>query len=606
MLTNVPDFIFRNAGSLSNQPALRYFPDLQSDETIYTWSDFLKITDKLAENLRAFGVRKQDNVAIFSPNMPHWIIADLAIMKLNAVTVPIFATNTAKQAGYILNETQAELIFVGGEEQYRTALEVYAQNTSSLRKIIVFDENVNIRHENSCHFNDFLKQTVEYSQSLQDETAANINKEDTAAIIYTSGTTGTPKGVMLTHENLLQTFQKHAARLNCSHKDHSLAFLPLSHIYEHGWTLFCLSLGMPVSFLRNPREVMEVLPMLKPTLMCSVPRLYQKIYSTVINKVETSSKFKRYLFHKSLQAGIRRHEKQNAGKSLNIFDKLRFIPADILVFKKLRNVFGGNMRLMPCGGAAVSPEVVQFFLAAGLPFIAGYGLTETTATIAFYPQKNVNTASVGQTLPGVEVKLGENNEILVKGETVMKGYYKKKEETENAFVNGWFRTGDIGEWDESGNLIVTDRLKDLMKTAGGKYIAPQHIERVITDDAYIDEAVVIAEDKPFATALLVPNFEALKKYAQSKNLPFSNNYDLVRLSKVKELYQQKLERLQKDLANFEKVKRFKLLDKGFNMHLNELTPTLKVRRKVVMAKFKHLIDEMYHRRTDGQQKKKRD
>lgn len=592
MKNNILHAIFENVQIHQHREALITKKNLDSPLSKYSWLEFENAVKQTAQALIQIGVNKYDNIAVFSQNMPQWTIADMAVMACGAVTVPLYPSNTADQAQYIMNEAEIKIIFVGNNEQYIKALELYAKENSKLQKIIVFDESVDIQHENSIQFNDFML-TAGSDLNDVEKRISDIRPDDLATIIYTSGTTGEPKGVMLTHGNFLQAFKIHDTRLHNDHTDLSVAFLPLSHVFERTWTFYALYKGMTNFYLPNPKDVVATCADIKPTVMCSVPRIYQKVHQTVLSQIEEGSPLKRKIFNWAMKTGKIQSRFTMSGQKPNMIQSIKHRIADALVLKKVRNVFGGKMRLLPCAGAPLSSEITEFLHAVGLPVVIGYGLTETTASVSVFPDLNFKYGSVGFALPEVYVKLGEENEIWVKGKTVMKGYYKKPEETAKVFDGEWFKTGDAGEIDELGHITVTDRLKDLMKTAGGKYIAPQLIEGILSDDKYIEQAVIIADDKPFATALLVPNFEALKKYAQSLNLNFNNCNELINLSKVREFYEHKLEQIQKSLSNFEKVKKFKLLDKEFTMDLGELTPTLKVKRKVIIEKFRHLIEEMY-------------
>jgi long-chain acyl-CoA synthetase len=442
-------------------------------------------------------------------------------------------------------------------------------------------------------FKDFLQAADEKSLKEVDRRLGEIDGDDLATIIYTSGTTGEPKGVMLTHDNFNEAFRIHDIRLNVSREDHSLCFLPLSHVFERCWSLYVLYKGIKNSYLGDPKEILSAMAEVNPTMMCSVPRLYQKAYHTILAKVETGSAMKKKLFRKALETGKRRANLIKVGKEIPFFLKLSYGFFDLLIFKKIRNVFGGRLRMMPCAGAPLSGEITEFFHAIGMPLLIGYGLTETTATVTVFPDTGFEFGTVGNSMPEVEVKIGEDDEILVKGKTVMKGYYKKPGETGKVFENGWFKTGDAGKIDEQGILTITDRIKDLMKTSGGKYVAPQQIESILTNDNFIENAILIGDNKPFVSALLVPNVEALKEYAHSLNLTYHSIEDLLKKSHISEFYEKKLEQLQQSLANFEKVKKFKLLPHDFSMNLGELTPTLKIRRQIIINHFSTLIDEMY-------------
>jgi long-chain acyl-CoA synthetase len=398
---------------------------------------------------------------------------------------------------------------------------------------------------------------------------------------------------MLTHGNFNQAFRIHDMRLHIDRRDHSLCFLPLSHVFERAWSLYALNNGVTVSYLEDPKRIIETLSEVRPTTLCSVPRLYQKAYHTIKAQVNKSSVIKKALFNWALDTGHAYAEKQRLEAKIPVVLKVKHTIADRLVHRKIRNIFGGRLRLLPCAGAPLSGEITAFFHALGMPILIGYGLTETCATVSVFPDKHYKFGTVGPVMPEVEVKLGPDNEIWVKGKTVMKGYYLKPKETQKVFVGEWFRTGDVGELDDDGHITITDRIKDLMKTSGGKYVAPQPIESLLTNDNLIEQAILIGDDKPYVTALLVPNFEILKEHARSLNINYHTIEELIEKSHIRELYEEKLEQLQKSLANFERIKKFRLLSEDFSMQLGELTPTLKIRRQIIIQHFSGMIDEMY-------------
>ncbi len=559
----------------------------------YSWSDFAENVKKISLALIAAGLKWQENVGIFSQNSAEWITADLGIIYAGSVSVPIYATNTTSQAKYIIDEAGIRFLFVGDEDQYHKALEVYSSEGSTLEKIIVFREGIGKDHENTLTFSEFLQMASQEKKGALEERTNKISKDDLATIIYTSGTTGEPKGVMLSHGNFNHAFRIHDMRLNIEKGDHSLAFLPLSHIFERAWSLYALYKGVKVSFLTDPKKVIETLGEVRPSVMCSVPRLYQKAYHTIRARIQQSSAIRRFLFNAAVNSGKRIAEYNRKGENIPFQHKVIHNFLDNLVLKKIRSFFGGNLKFMPCAGAPLSAEITEFFHAIGMPVLIGYGLTETCATVSVFPEKGYKFGSAGTVMPEVELKIGRENEIWVKGATLMKGYYKKPEETARVFEGEWLRTGDAGSFDDEGHLYITDRIKDLMKTSYGKYVAPQPVESLLTNDNYIENAILIGDDKPYITALLVPNFEALQELANNLNVTYHNLEDLVKKSSIIEFYESKLDQLQQSLAHFEKVKKFKLLPHDFNMQIGELTPTLKVRRQVVIQHFNHLIDEMY-------------
>ncbi len=346
----------------------------------------------------------------------------------------------------------------------------------------------------------------------------------------------------------------------------------------------------------NPKEIAQIVKEAKPTVMCSVPRLYEKIYHMIYTNLQQASFVKKIIFKWSVRVGKRAEKYFSKKKEIPFFTNFQYKIADKLVFSKIREQLGGRLKFMPCGGAFLSKEITSFFRIAGLPIIIGYGLTETTATVTAYDFDSYELGTVGRPLPNTRVKIGENDEILVKGFGVMKGYYNKPEETARVFdKDGWFKTGDSGKIDENGNLIITDRIKDLIKTSGGKYIAPQHLEVVLTNHNFIEQAVIVGEGKPYPSALLVPNFEILKAWAEHKKIAFNDVSELINIPRIKKKYNKVVDELQQCLAQFEKVKKFTLMPREFSMEEEELTPTFKPKRKTIYQKYREIIDKMYNK-----------
>lgn len=556
----------------------------------YTWKEFKTLIFKTANSLSDLGIKKNDKVAIYGENSAEWLITDLAVLSLGGITVPIYATNTAEQAKYIVDDAEIKAILVGNQFQYDNALRVYAES-STLENIITVKDDIETNHKNSCTFRNLIKDASEEFEIVDKE------NDDLATLIYTSGTTGEPKGTMITHGNFSAVFENHISFLpflNHNEKEKSLAFLPLSHVFERSWTLLMLHCGTEVFLLGNPKTIAEELKIVRPTMMCCVPRLYQKIYAAIIEKMKQSSKPMLKLFNWALKSGIQYSKLKVANKNIPYLTLLKFKIADKIVFRRIKNQIGGRLWFMPVGGASITQDITEFFDAVGIHLTVGYGLTETTATVSAFPLEGYKHGTAGKPMNGVQIKIGENDEILVKGNNVMKGYYNKPEATREVLDDeGWFKTGDAGKFDEEGNLIIIDRIKDLMKTSNGKYITPQPIENMLTNDNFIQQAVVIGDNKPYVTALVVPNFEALKEMAKKIKLDFKSHEELINFQKIKEFYNQRINQIQKNLANFEKIKKIHLLPYDFNMELGEITPTLKVRRKIVIEKFAFIIDEMY-------------
>jgi long-chain acyl-CoA synthetase len=560
-----------------------------------SWSHFGENIQNLSKALLHFGIKEQQNVAIFAENMPEWIVADIAIMSIRAVTVPIYATNSKNEVAYIINDAEISLLFVGNQEEYNKAFEI-SKTSEYLKLIVGLSKDIKFENtENAIYLNDFMvSKTNEAIETELQKRYYEAESTDLASIIYTSGTTGEPKGVMLDHTNFMESLKAHDFELKVSEKDASLSFLPLSHIYERSWVFFCLHRGIKVYFNQNPKLIVEVLKEVKPTVMCTVPRIFEKIYGAIQSKKKEAAPVKIKLMDWALAVGNSYHNNhKRLGKPVPKSLRIKYKIADKLVLSKLREVFGGRIKFMPCGGAPLAAEMVAFFHSFGLNIKCGYGLTETTATVSLFGYTNFEFNSAGKTIEGSQIKIGENDEILVKGPGVMKGYYKKPSESAEVFRDGWFCTGDAGKIDEKGNLIITDRIKDLMKTSGGKYIAPQKLETAFINDAFIEQIAVIGDQQKYVTALAVPSFENLIKYAVKNKISFKDIEELVNHSQIIEMFEKRFEELQKEFSVFEKIKKFTLLPKEFSIEAGEITATLKLKRKVIQQKYQEIIDKMY-------------
>ncbi|MGJ5641380.1 AMP-dependent synthetase/ligase [Formosa sp. S-31] len=560
-----------------------------------SWLDFEARIESLAKALLNFGISPQQNIAIFSENSPNWIIADSAIMRARAVSIPIYATNSQKEVEYVINDAQVSLIFVGNQNEYDKAFEIL-KSSDYLKLIVALDTTINLQvSDSSIYLEDFI--VFPASKTIDSELEKRFtdrNFEDLASIIYTSGTTGEPKGVMLDYHNFGGALAAHDYELNIDETDVSLSFLPLSHIYERSWVFFCLKNGVSVYFNQDPKKIADVLKEVKPTVMCTVPRIFEKIFSAIQDKRQEASPAKMKLASWALGIGNNYYNKhKRLEKTIPLSLKLKYKIADKLVLSKLRALFGGRIKFMPCGGAPLAADLVSFFHSFGLNIKCGYGLTETTATVSLFGDTQFEFRSAGKPLHGTEIKIGANNEILIKGPGVMRGYYKKPKETAEVFEAGWFKTGDAGTIDQHGNLTITDRIKDLMKTSGGKYIAPQKLENALITDSLIEQIAVIGDEQKYVTALAVPSFENLKKYALEHKINFKDIEDLISHNQIIELFEKRFEELQKEFSKFEKIKKFTLLPKEFSIETGEITATLKLKRKVIQQKYKELIDKMY-------------
>jgi len=560
-----------------------------------SWEKLGTITTQLSKALLQQGVAPQQTVGILSQNTPQWTLTDLACLQIRAVTVPIYTSNTAEQALYVMNHAEIKFLFVGDEKQYLKALEV-ADQCPSLQKIILFDDYIPLKEQKySIHWTDFL--ALGNNNALDEELQQRIDSRDLSdlfTVIYTSGTTGEPKGVMLTYENLAYQMLGHSQRLEVDDTDSSLSFLPLTHVYERAWTSFCLYKAIVVYYLEDTNLVREALAEVRPTLMCAVPRFYEKIFATVHDKADASSFAKRMLFKLAVKTGRRVLTLKEQNRKPSFLLKKAYNFFDKMVYTKLKAVLGGRIKFMPCGGANLEPSIGRFFQSIGINVKLGYGMTETTATVSCWGDNRFNLQSVGTLMPNVQVRIGEDNEILVKGGMVMKGYYKNPEETAKAFTpDGFLRTGDAGKIDENNNLFITERIKELMKTSNGKYIAPQLIEGKVGKYNLIEQIAVIADGKKFVSALIVPNYEMLTQAFKDLNIKYKNTADLIKHSQVIEYIGKQLQKFQSDLPDYEQIKKFTLLPTAFSIERNEITPTLKLRRKVIYANYSREIEAMY-------------
>ena len=558
-----------------------------------TWDSLESISGKVSCSLLSLGTEVFDNIGIFSDNKPEWIFADLGIMGVRGVTVPFYSTSSKQQLKYIVDETRMKLIFVGNQEQYEKAVWLL-ENTATLRYIVVFDSDFKSANENCLSWETFIDlDTRRFFEAEVRKRTADIETDDLVTIIYTSGTTGESKGAMLNHSSFMYTFRIHDERLDVRESDVSVCFLPLSHVFERMWTYYMLYKGATNVFIDNPREIINHISVIKPTVMCTVPRFFEKTFEGIQSEKEKWSDSKMKIFDWSVKTGevysVYLSRKQKPPISL----KLKRSIADLLVLKKLRKIFGGKIRYLPCAGAAISPSLLRFFHAAGIFINYGYGATETSATVSCFRDDRYDFDTCGTTMPGIEVKISNEGEILVKGGTLFIGYFNKPDETAKTLIDGWYHSGDQGYVTSHGDLVMTDRIKDLMKTSSGKYVSPQKIELLFSQDPYIEQIIVIGDNRKYVTALIVPSFPALKSVAEKIGLKTFENAELILHSRILEFYTERIRKIQEELANYERVIRFKLLPEPFSIQNGMLTNSLKIRRSMLIEKFKDDIDKMY-------------
>jgi len=574
-----------------NKTAMRY-----KENGRWKSISYVELGEKIRSTAKALleeGIKEGDMVGIFSQNRPEWAIADFAILSINAVSVPIYATNTAKQAQYIVHDAELKVIFTGDQGQY-DKVKSFLASEPHLKKIVTFDAGVKRQGDDSIALDDFMKIGRKSGKDADVEKKIDAGKSsDIATLIYTSGTTGDPKGAILTHANFFNQFYYIDRDFSINSNDRSLCFLPLSHAYERMSSFYLFRCGAENNYLSDPKEVVPYMMEVRPTCMTSVPRLYEKIYATVYDKLEKAPPNKKKIFNWAIKVGGQYEYRKRGHKTVNPVLAVKHAIADKLVLSSIRDVVGGPKNFFSAGGAPLAKEIEEFFLAAGLFVCQGYGLTETSPMAAANSPKAFKFGTVGKPILGCEIKIGEHGEILIKGGNVMKGYYKKPQETKEAIVDGWFKTGDVGVFDEDGFLRITDRIKDLIITAQGKNVAPQHIEGVIARDLFIEQIVTVGDKRKYITALVVPSFSALEHYASENNIRFSSREELVKKPEIIEFYRNRIVDLSAELANYEKIVNFTLMPREFTQDNGELTPTLKLRRKVIAEKYKNMIDSMY-------------
>lgn len=559
-----------------------------------SWEAWGQAVRETAAGLRQRGVRRGDRVAILSENRPEWTFADLAVLTLGAVTVPVYPTSSAKEAAYILQDAGAQVLFLSNAEHF---MRLQADLPPAIKTVILFDappvcgdpcvpfsavrdEGRSLAQSNSGFVEDCLKE---------------LHSDDLATLIYTSGTTGPPKGVMLTHANFIENYEGASKVIKVDESDLALSFLPLSHVFERlaGYYFFALN-GGGIAYAESMKTVPDDLVLFKPTVAASVPRLYEKMHAAIHEKVSTAGPLSRKLFAWALQVGAKKLHYDKQG-SAPLGWKLQFWAAQKLVLSKIRARLGGRIRFFISGGAPLSRELGEFFYAAGVVILEGYGLTETSPVIAVNAENALKFGSVGKPLFNVEVKIAEDGEILTRGPCVMKGYYKNDAATKEVLTDGWFHTGDIGEIDGEGYLRITDRKKDLIVTSGGKNISPQNIENLILGDPVFLNAVVVGDKRNYLVALIALNRPAALAAAEAQGIAHQGWEDLSSNKAFYQLIEGRIRERTKDLSRYEQIKYFAFLEKELSQDAGELTPTLKVKRKLVVEKYRHLIEELYKR-----------
>ena len=563
-----------------------------------SWNTFSDKVTTVSNALVELGIRVQENIAVFSQNMPEDFYVDFGAYGIRAVTIPFFPNSSPSQIKYMVDDAEIRLIFVGEQQQYDTIIPIFPLS-STLEHLVIFDRNV-VRHPTdrfSIYFDDFLKLGLQRShQEEVNRRTALARPEDIANILYTSGTTGVSKGVVLTHKMYQTAMRENDKVLPLSENDIFLNFLPFTHVFERGWAYLGLSEGCQQAINLRPTDILQSLKEVHPTCMSAVPRFWEKVYEGVLEKANHLSGLKRKLFRKAMTIGrIYQIDYLSKGRKPPMWLSLeyKFLESTIIdVLKKSLGLERSNF--FPTAGAAISKEVEAFVHICGIQMITGYGLTESTATVSCGRIGQPFTiGSVGRVLEGVTAKIGENDEILLKGDTIFKEYYRKPKETHEVIDDeGWFHTGDAG-YIKNGELFLTDRIKDLYKTSNGKYIAPQQIESKLIVDRFIDQIVVIADRHKYVSALIVPSYTLLQEYAKQQGIAYQSLEELCNNPQIHRYLSERINTLQQDLAYYEQVKRFRLLPQPFSMERNEITSTLKMRRKVIFEHYSEEIESMY-------------
>ena len=587
--------IFHNrAEKYQYEPCVRY--KKEGRYTDISWKEMQRMVTNLGLGLISLGVEKDDIVTIFSENCWQWLVADLASLSIGAADAPIYATNSGEEAAYIINDSGSRFLFVSDQDHLNRVLGVKS-TLKGLKKIITFDP-ISAGDKDIISLDEVIKLGEEYKDKKSfDERLLSIEPEALATLIYTSGTTGPPKGVMLTHANLTANIlQCYASHPIIGHQDVALTLLPWSHSLGRTVSVYLmLHIGAVLSLAESFGTVMENMTEIRPTLMVSVPRLFEKIHAGIFSKVEKASPTKKKLFFWAVDVAMRAVDYRVQRKSMPWSLKIQYDLAESLIYSKLRHALGmDRIRIFINGGGALAVDIDRFFNGIGVNLHNGYGLTETS------PVTNVNTfevfefGSVGPALPDTSVKIAEDGEILIKGPQVMKGYFNKPDDTKATFTaDGWFMTGDIGRLDERGCLYITDRKKDIIITAGGKNVAPQNIENTLVTDPFIEQAIVIGEGRKYLSALIIPNFSELISYAKNQGIPFDDKADLIRKPEIVSFFDEKIKTLMKDYARVEQIRKFTLLPREFSIESGELTPTLKMKRKIINQNFAGEIEAMY-------------
>jgi len=593
--SNLAEMFFSKKNEYSDHVAYRFKKEGQWQSM--TFSEAIEKAEKIAAAFASLGIKKEDKIALISTNRWEWVLSDFAALSLSACLVPIYPSLNSEQIKYIINDSGAKILIVEDETQ-TTKVDQVSGDLQNVSDFFVFDYINEIGGDYWSDFESLLKKGAKHLEKNSEcisDAIKQIAPDDIATIIYTSGTTGEPKGAVLTHKNFISNVESVSEFFECGPEDTDLSFLPLSHVLERtaGHFFTCYN-AATVAFAEAIDTIADDMQAVKPTLMVSVPRLYEKIHTRILETIESGPPLKRKIFYWAVNTGRMYCKQKHQDEKISGFLKFKNQLADKLVFKKMRERFGGKLRFFISGGAPLSAEIGEFFEAAGVIILEGYGLTETSPGITFNRPDSYKFGTVGTPLSGVEVKIAKDGEILARGDNIMKEYFNKEAETNEAIDSeGWFYTGDIGKFDEEGCLVITDRKKNIIVTSGGKNIAPQPIENSVMNSQFIEQAIVVGEKRRFCSAIIVPTREAIQNWAHKEKITYDEYTALLKDSRVYTFIEQEIDRLTEKFSSFERIKKFFMLSEPLSQEAGELTPTLKIKRNVVEEKFSEQIDQLY-------------
>lgn len=603
MANKLVETVAANARRLKGREAYRFCWRKNGEWLSTTWEEFAVQVDVAAKAFAMLGLIEKDTIAICSPNTPQIFITELGAFKNRLASIPIYSSSSQAQFDFIVNDGGASVLFVGDRHQYPLAYNYWKKNPDKIRKIVIFKlDGLDLMADDtvSITWDDFVRLGQNAPEEIVLEVEARAERglpDDMATLIYTSGTTGEPKGVVISHDNYDAAMEMHLELLTAiDDNDVSMAFLPMSHILEKAWCFFCITRGLTIAVNYDPRIITDTIHEIQPNLMCCVPRFWEKVYAGVKEKIAGMSALQRLMVSRAIKVGHKRNlDYRRVGRKAPWLVEKEYQFWDRQVFSKLKHAIGiPNPNFFPTAGAPLSNRICEFMRSVGIDIIIGYGLSETTATVSCFPDTGYEIGTVGVPLPGVKVRIDDNGEILVKARTVTPGYYNNPDANAAAFTDdGYFRTGDAGYLTDTGALVLTERVKDLFKTSNGKYIAPQMMESRLAENKYIDEVAVIGDQRKYVTALVVPNLSQLQRWAEKEGLSTEDSIALCADERTVSFVMSEIDKLQKDIAAYERIKKITLLPHHFSIMNGEVTNTMKVRRPVVAKRYAAEIEKMY-------------